>query len=364
MKSTKDLIKNQSGITLIVLVITIVVLIILASISISLSINKNGILSKAQDSKILAEDKTAEEKVKLSVLTAIANSEDGKLSADKLINAIETDYGSDYGATAKKTGDGFPILATIDDKNFLVDKDGNVTPCNSGNRSENSPKPTEGITVVSGDGKSVGDVVSIKSNQDTTEEFYIIAYDSDTHVATAIAKYNLKVGNIYDPTSKKLTPIDTTSSGYGLQDSTMKGHVFSDENQPHNGVTSFSNSLYWFDFPNNSYTLDNSTVDNHTYPYVYNRQSNIYNYLESYRAKLNNVVCDVRLASYEEINPLKDSYPWAYTSCYWFGSLSSTSKTSGNIYFIGSNNNSYVYQSSIYSAETDFGVRPVITFIL
>lgn len=364
MKSTKDLIKNQSGITLIVLVITIVVLIILASISISLSINKNGILSKAQDSKILAEDKTAEEKVKLSVLTAIANSEDGKLSADKLINAIETDYGSDYGATAKKTGDGFPILATIDDKNFLVDKDGNVTPCNSGNGSENSPKPTEGITVVSGDGKSVGDVVSIKSNQDTTEEFYIIAYDSDTHVATAIAKYNLKVGNIYDPTSKKLTPIDTTSSGYGLQDSTMKGHVFSDENQPHNGVTSFSNSLYWFDFPNNSYTLDNSTVDNHTYPYVYNRQSNIYNYLESYREKLNNVVCDVRLASYEEINPLKDSYPWAYTSCYWFGSLSSTSKTSGNIYFIGSNNNSYVYQSSIYSAETDFGVRPVITFIL
>lgn len=364
MKSTKDLIKNQSGITLIVLVITIVVLIILASISISLSINKNGILSKAQDSKILAEDKTAEEKVKLSVLTAIANSEDGKLSADKLINAIETDYGSDYGATAKKTGDGFPILATIDDKNFLVDKDGNVTPCNSGNGSENSPKPTEGITVVSGDGKSVGDVVSIKSNQDTTEEFYIIAYDSDTHVATAIAKYNLKVGNIYDPTSKKLTPIDTTSSGYGLQDSTMKGHVFSDENQPHNGVTSFSNSLYWFDFPNNSYTLDNSTVDNHTYPYVYNRQSNIYNYLESYRAKLNNIVCDVRLASYEEINPLKDSYPWAYTSCYWFGSLSSTSKTSGNIYFIGSNNNSYVYQSSIYSAETDFGVRPVITFIL
>lgn len=359
MKSTKDLIKNQSGITLIVLVITIVVLIILASISISLSINKNGILSKAQDSKILAEDKTAEEKVKLSVLTAIANSEDGKLSADKLINAIETDYG----ATAKKIGDGFPILATIDDKNFLVDKDGNVTPCNSGSGSENSSKPTEGITVVSGDGKSVGDVVSIKSNRNTTEEFYIIAYDSDTHVATAIAKYNLKVGNIYDPTSEKLTPIDTTSSGYGLQDSTMKGHDFSAENQPYNGVTSFSNSLYWYDFPNNSYTLDNSTVDNHTSPYVYNRQSNIYNYLESYRAKLNNVVCDVRLASYEEINPLKDSYTWAYTSSYWLGSLSSA-KTSGNIYFIGSTNNSYIYQSSIYSAETDFGVRPVITFIL
>lgn len=362
MKSTKDLIKNQSGITLIVLVITIIVLIILASISISLSINKNGILSKAQDSKILAEDKTAEEKVKLSVLTAIANSEDGKLSADKLINAIETDYGSDCGATAKKIGDGFPILATIDDKNFLVDKDGNVTPCNSGSGSENSSKPTEGITVVSGDGKSVGDVVSIKSNRNTTEEFYIIAYDSDTHVATAIAKYNLKVGNIYDPTSEKLTPIDTTSSGYGLQDSTMKGHDFSAENQPYNGVTSFSNSLYWYDFPNNSYTLDNSTVDNHTCPYVYNRQSNIYNYLESYRAKLNNIVCDVRLASYEEINPLKDSYTWAYTSSYWFGS--SNGKTGGNIYFIGSNNNSYIYQSSIYSAETDFGVRPVITFIL
>lgn len=359
MKSTKDLIKNQSGITLIVLVITIVVLIILASISISLSINKNGILSKAQDSKILAEEKTVEEKVKLSILTAIANSEDGKLSADKLINAIETDYG----ATAKKIGDGFPILATIDDKNFLVDKDGNVTPCNSGSGSENSSKPTEGITVVSGDGKSVGDVVSIKSNQTTTEEFYIIAYDSDTHVATAIAKYNLKVGNIYDPTSKKLTPIDTTSLGYGLQDSTMKGHVFSAESQPYNGVTSFSNSLYWYDFPNNSYTLDNSTVDNHTYPYVYNRQSNIYNYLESYRAKLNNVVCDVRLASYEEINTLKDSYTWAYTSSYWFGS--SNGVTSGNIYFIGSNNNSYIYyQSSNYSAETDFGVRPVITFIL
>ena len=115
--------KANSGITLIALVITIIVLLILAGVSIAMLTGQNGILTQAQNSKTTTELKSAEEKVKLAIMAARSQSETGALDADKLIAEIT----NNYGGTASKTNDGFPVNATVDGKNFKIDGDGNIT---------------------------------------------------------------------------------------------------------------------------------------------------------------------------------------------------------------------------------------------
>ena len=115
--------KANSGITLIALVITIIVLLILAGVSIAMLTGQNGILTQAQNSKTTTEYKSAEEKVKLAIMAARSQSETGALDADKLIAEIT----NNYGGTASKTNNGFPVNATVDGKNFKVDGDGNIT---------------------------------------------------------------------------------------------------------------------------------------------------------------------------------------------------------------------------------------------
>ena len=124
----KNRIKQKNGITLIALVITIIVLLILAGVSIAMLTGQNGILTQAQNAKTTTEDKGAEEKIKLAVMAARAQSERA-LDADKLVAEIT----NNYGGTATKTGTGFPVNATVDGKSFTIDGDGNVTSTGSGN---------------------------------------------------------------------------------------------------------------------------------------------------------------------------------------------------------------------------------------
>ncbi len=124
----KNRIKQKNGITLIALVITIIVLLILAGVSIAMLTGQNGILTQAQNAKTTNADKNAEEKIKLAVMAARAQSE-GALDADKLVAEIT----NNYGGTATKTGTGFPVNATVDGKSFTIDGDGNVTSTGSGN---------------------------------------------------------------------------------------------------------------------------------------------------------------------------------------------------------------------------------------
>ena len=124
----KNKIKQKNGITLIALVITIIVLLILAGVSIAMLTGQNGILTQAQNAKTTTADKSAEEKIKLAVMAARAQSE-GALDADKLVAEIT----NNYGGTATKTGTGFPVNATVDGKSFTIDGDGNVTSTGSGN---------------------------------------------------------------------------------------------------------------------------------------------------------------------------------------------------------------------------------------
>ena len=135
----KNRIKQKNGITLIALVITIIVLLILAGVSIAMLTGQNGILTQAQNAKTTTEDKSAEEKIKLAVMAARAQSE-GALDADKLVAEIT----NNYGGTATKTGTGFPVNATVDGKSFTIDGDGNVTSKEDSNQP--TPNPTDKIS--------------------------------------------------------------------------------------------------------------------------------------------------------------------------------------------------------------------------
>ena len=114
--------KEINGITLIALVITIIVLLILAGVSIAMLTGNNGILAQANNAKITTEDKGAEEKVKLAVMAAKSQSNDGTLDADKLIEELQ----NNYKGTGTKKNEGFPVTATVDGKQFTVDENGNV----------------------------------------------------------------------------------------------------------------------------------------------------------------------------------------------------------------------------------------------
>ena len=285
--------KDTKGITLIALVITIIVLLILVGVSIAMLTGQNGILTQAQNSKTTTEYKSAEEKVKLAIMAARSQSETGALDADKLIAEIT----NNYGGTANKTNNGFPVKATVDGKNFSIDGDGNVT----GGTTNQQGK----VTIEKGDGTKAGDIIAITSTKGTTEKFYVLSYDESTQKAKALAKYNLMVGKIYN-SNGTYTDIETNSDGYGLQNSEMKGWVSS--GQLYNGVLAFSNSWYFKD------TFANNPVDKDGQSYVYDSNSNLNKNVSQYKDLLENTdkVSEEGLPSYEDIKALrtnKEQYP-------------------------------------------------------
>ena len=70
----KDIVKKQTGITLIALVITIIVLLILAGVSIATLTGNNGILKQANQAKENTNSKAAWEKVQVEALGSIDKS--------------------------------------------------------------------------------------------------------------------------------------------------------------------------------------------------------------------------------------------------------------------------------------------------
>ena len=113
---------------------------------------QNGILTQAQNSKTVTENKSAEEKVKLAVMGARAD--DGTLTVGKLRTEL-----ANYGETVE--GDTFPVTATVDGKSFTVDANGNVELAG-----EKQPVTREGI--------EVGDYVSYTPDTATGK-----TYDAD-----------------------------------------------------------------------------------------------------------------------------------------------------------------------------------------
>ncbi len=95
---------------------------------------QNGILTQAQSAKKTTENKSAEEKVKLAVMSARTRSETASLELDKLKEEI-----ANQGGTA--TNNEFPLSVTMDGKTFTVGSTGVVTATGS-----STTEPTDKIS--------------------------------------------------------------------------------------------------------------------------------------------------------------------------------------------------------------------------
>ena len=198
-------------------------------------------------------------------------------------------------------------------------------------------------TIISGDLNTVGSEVAIGD-----EHFYIIS-NTDGKIAM-LSKYNLYVGNeCTSSSSSSCTPYGEEATG--IQDETMKGLV--SNQQTRNGTTPFSSTNYW-----------SSAVS--SYPaYVYDSNSTLYNYVESYRTYLESQGAEIeeaRLIKYEELEALgcsasscscKSAPEWVYGTTYWSGAAFDSS----NVWSVHSDDDFY---EGYYSSNYSRGVRPVI----
>ena len=224
---------------------------------------------------------------------------------------------------------------------------------------------------VEGERVAVGTNLSIKVNDNHTENFYVINDDGD--YLYALAKNNLYVGQLLEETSE---------GTYGVTDnieSTDENYLYQNEeaNDTHkvSGLT-FADDIYWV----NTATLDGQTLyeyktdyyasfttnGENTEPYLYDENSNLYPYLTEYATRLsNNVSVSASLISYEQLQKLnclsKDScnYDWIYNGSYWtaYSYSSSLSEDIDDFSYIKA-----IYTDTMMSTyyTSTGGVRPVI----
>ena len=261
----------QKGITLIALVITIIVLLILAGVSIAMLTGQNGILTQAQNSKTVTENKSAEEKVKLAIMGARAD--DGTLTVRKLRTEL-----ANYGGTVE--GDTFPVTATVDGKSFTVDANGNVTSA-GGSAVPNPPAPTENGTLGTVTGSetknttvkdSLGNQVVVPAgfkvvNKDANVTDGIVVEDV-SHSATAGSQFVwIPVGDVIKDSAGNKETI--TLGRYDFDD---KGNA-----------TAYSGS----------YTEDTATNHNSEY------KNTIAKDIEDFKNKVNNITHGYYIGKYE-----------------------------------------------------------------
>ena len=169
-----------------------------------------------------------------------------------------------------------------------------------------------------------------------------------------LSKYNLHVGNSVADDS--YTPV-ALESPTGIQNEDAKASEWDADWNPINfpwiGTTTFSSTNYW-----------SSTVS--SYPaYVYDSNSTLYNYVESYRTYLESQGAEIeeaRLIKMEELEALgcsRDDYScsdapeWVYGTSYWSGAADDSSR----VWCVDSIGN---FSSISYSFDLSYGVRPVI----
>ena len=215
--------------------------------------------------------------------------------------------------------------------------------------------------VVSGDLNTSGSEVLVAG-----EPFYVLSNDGVN--VTLFAKYNLNVGytvSYFDMMNTYRKTLITNPTC--LQDSNMIGSYWDaagmPTNFPWNGVLRFSYTDYW---------LNNVS----SYPaYVYNSNSDLYPYVESYKEYLieNGVnVSEARLMSQEDFKSigydatLRDYFPsstpkWLYSTSYWTG----VARDKGYIVTIYSDGYVGEFANSYAELIGDAsGIRPVVVVSL
>ena len=226
---------------------------------------------------------------------------------------------------------------------------------------ELTEKPENTVTILSGTKGNLqpGDMVGIGE----TEDFYVISSDNSSNGKTLLlAKYNLLVGD-YSVSYGEYAPIPTTEPGYGLQNEDANSYYSSDY-ELWKGNVYFSTNYYWDDNGLISpYNANEASYDGNPYPYVYDENSDVYQYISGDNGYINRLVSmgapstiTGRLLTYEEIVSLIDieingSSIIYNDQSYWSGSASRR-----GIWNILSGTNCLL--DDIY--YSNLGVRPVI----
>ncbi len=119
-------IKNQKGITLLVLVIMIIVLLILAGITIGAITGDNGIIQNAGRAKEETEIANEKEVLEKATVQAMGNNKYGNIEKDELQNALDKETGEGKTETSE-IGEEIEVVFIESDRYYTVDRDGNVT---------------------------------------------------------------------------------------------------------------------------------------------------------------------------------------------------------------------------------------------
>jgi len=224
---------------------------------------------------------------------------------------------------------------------------------------------------------TTGDEICIKG-----ECFNFLHYEgTNDEDIVMLAKWNLKVGYIYNGRYEKTGEYTSTDPGYGLQSSEVLGYVSGSGR--FNGIVHFSATNYWYDgsglkteygssYPTDVYDSTNykiepdfsTTCDNSTNCWKTPGYSIAY-YVEEYKTLLTGygaTIKDARLLTYSEVTDSSIGCDSTNYSCPTNGFISNTSFWLGSagwhdaVWTVGANGRFDSYTYSDYY----FGVRPVI----
>ena len=249
----RNKLKTTKGITLIALVIMIIVLLILAAVSIATLTGENGILSKANNSKIETEKASAKEKVQMAVMSSFDNS--GKLDYTQLKTNLDKVEGIDKETVPSTiTKDTFLFTVKVDGYDVTIDENGKVTVAGENSDSQDNLTP------------------NLPSTEDTKpylpdENSTIISNNPETGIIVKDSNNNEWVWievpkSIYTNTTYNGGTVPTSSEDYAKIESTMQAyasvyrgggtdtfystaqHGFADETEYNNWKNSMLKSVY------------------------------------------------------------------------------------------------------------------------
>ena len=222
-----------------------------------------------------------------------------------------------------------------------------------------------------------GDVIRIGD----TENFYVISTNSEKTVL--LAKNNLLVGNEVEGLSVT-GPIASNTPGYGLQSDTATAYV--DGDGTYKGSIKFSDRVYWEGYLDENleefgikspYNANGASYDGNPYPYVYDSNSTIYEYINGENGYVNRLksmgapsTITGRLLTYEEADAAQYIYDgvdedenqisiiFDGRQSYWLGSSCSYSNS---VWIVESNYSEFSwYDYDSDNGDVYYGVRPVI----
>ena len=215
--------------------------------------------------------------------------------------------------------------------------------------------------------------------------FNFIKYDGQDNDIVMLAKYNLKVGYIYDNAWNKIGRYTSSDEGYGLQSSEARGEV--NRASTYNGIVVFSATSYWDDNGSPSSSYPGSYYPGTNYPIVYDAQyntepdfsstcgpNNCWNtpgysvayYVENYKTILTGyglTIKEARLLKYDEAIEPSIGCDGDTSRCPTDGFITNTSFWLGSArrnYFVWRVRSSGMFSDLDYKYGTIGGVRPVI----